>query len=310
MEAKIRIGIVDNHSTFRNALKTILCKNKGIELVLEAKNRLDFLSKLPREIDIVFIDIELFRKDQFNLIQQIKRKDKKLKIIALSFITEEHYFGNLINNGVSAILSKYTSRTELNKAINKVMQNEIYISENYNKNLINNSIKIGKMETKKVLLVDDDMDIISVAKAILTKEGFDVYTASNKTEGIRMAKEIMPDLAILDVMMTTHYEGFELAKGFKETTELKRIPILMQSSIDILMSSDYSVFDMAMNMRSQKKYKELDVLLIQDAATGKGCLDYRTADNKTHAIEVDGFIKKPIEAEFLLRTVNKLLKKQ
>jgi len=308
MKAKIKIGIVDNHSTFRDAIKLILSKDKKNEVVLEADSRLELLSKFSSDIDLVFIDIEMLRKDQFNLISQIKNKKNNTKILALSFITEELYFDKLLANGVSAILTKYTNRTELEEAIAKVMNDEIYISKNYNKSLINNNLKIGEMETKKVLLVDDDIDIITVAKAILKKEGFDVFTASNKTEGIKLAKEILPDLAILDVMMTTHYEGFELAKGFKENTELKRIPVLMQSSIDVLMATDYSVFDMAMNMRSQKEYKELDVLLIKDASTGKGCVDYRTSDNKTHSIEVEGFIKKPIEAEFLIRTVNKLLK--
>ena len=309
MNAKIKIGIVDKHSTFRNAIKVILSKNTKFEINLEAETRLDLLSKFKNNVDILFIDIEMLRKDQFDLIHQLQHKNKSLKIIALSFITEELYFENLLKNGVNAIISKYTSRTELNDAINKVLDNEIYISKNYNTNLINNSLKISDMETKKVLLVDDDIDIITVAKAILKKEGFDVYTASNKTEGIKLAKEIKPDLAILDVMMTTHYEGFELAKSFKDIPELKRVPVLMQSSIDVLMATDYSVFDMAMNMRSQREYKELDVLLIKDASTGKGCVDYRTSDNKTHAIEVEGFIKKPIEAEYLINTVNKLLKK-
>jgi len=308
MEAKIRIGIVDRHLTFRNALKVILSKSANLEIVLESETRLELLSLFKSDVDIIFIDIEILRKDQFDLIYQLKQKNIDVKIIALSFITEEIYFENLLTNGVNAIISKYTNRIELNDAIEKVLKNQIYISKNYNKNLINNNLKIDKMETKKVLLVDDDIDIITVAKAILTKEGFEVYTASDKTEGLKLAKEVMPDIAILDVMMTTHYEGFELAKTFKDTPEFKKIPVLMQSSIDILMSSDYSVIDMALNMRSQKQYKELDVLLIQNSATGKGCVDYRTSDNKTHAIEVEGFIKKPIEAEYLINTVNKLLK--
>jgi CheY-like chemotaxis protein len=164
------------------------------------------------------------------------------------------------------------------------------------------------METKKVLLVDDDIDIITVAKAILTKEGFEVYTASNKIEGLKKAKEVMPDIAVLDVMMTTYFEGFELAKGFKDDEQLKRIPVVIQSSIDVLISSDYSVIDMAKNMRAQAQYKELDVLLIKDITTGKGGIDYRTNDNKSHWVEVEGFMKKPIESNILLNTINKILK--
>lgn len=308
METKVKIGIVDEHQVFRNAIKAIISKYEQYELTLEAENRLDFTVQLSSQVDVVFIDIEMLIKDQYNLIRQAKLRNKKIKIIALSLITDEHYFGQLINSGVRGIISKHTSRKVLVESIEQVMQNKIYISDNYNKTLVDNSIKIGKMETKKVLLVDDDIDIITVAKAILTKEGFEVYTASNKVEGLKKAKEIMPDIAILDVMMTTYFEGFELAKGFKDDESLKRIPVVIQSSIDVLISSDYSVIDMAKNMRTQAQYKELDVLLIKDINTGKGGIDYRTNDNKSHWVEVEGFMKKPIESSILLNTINKILK--
>lgn len=307
MTTKVKIGIVDKSNTFRTAIKNILSKNEQIEICLEAESRLDFIGQLNNHLDLVFIDSEMLIKDQYNLVRQAKLQNKTIKIIALSFNTEELYFGKLINFGVNGILSKLTSKTELNQAIESVMNGKRYISDNFNKTLVNNSIKMGKMETKKVLLVDDDIDIITVAKAILKKEGFDVYTASNKTEGLKMAKEIMPDAAILDVMMTTHFEGFELAKGFKEETHLKRIPVLIQSSIDVLISSDNSVIDMAKNMRNQAEYKELDVLLIKDITTGKGGIDYKGTDGKSHWVEVEGFIKKPVDANHLVNNLNRLL---
>lgn len=304
---KIRIGIVDKHPVFRNALKKVIDKKDTLDIVLESDSRLDFNSKYEGNINILMIDIEMLLQDQYNLVSQTKLNNPDLKIIALSFITDELYFTKLLNNGVNAIISKHTNRNEVYKAIESVIQGETYFSENYNINLINNNIKISKMETKKVLLVDDDMDIITVAKAVLKKEGFEVYSASNKTEGLKLANEIMPDIAILDVMMTTHYEGFEIAKGFKENPNLKHIPVLMQSSIDVLISTDDSVYDMAKDMRNKAQYKELDVLLIKDLSTGHGCVDYKTADNKSHLIKVEGFIKKPIESEYLINTVNKLL---
>lgn len=308
METRTKIGIVDRHSTYRDAIKTVLRKNKNVEVVLEAQSRLDFIGKLSDQLDVVFIDVEMLLKDKSNLIQQARLENPHVKIIALSFITEEERFGKLILKGINGILSKHTNRLELNEAIEVVMQGKIYVSENFNKTLINNSIKINKMETKKVLLVDDDIDIITVAKAILTKEGYEVYSASNKTEGLKKAKEVMPDLAILDVMMTSHYEGFELARGFKDDAELKRIPVMIQSSIDVLISSDNSVISMAKNMRNQAQYKELNVLLIKDINTGKGGIDYLTNDKKSHWVEVEGFMKKPIEANILINSVAKYLK--
>jgi DNA-binding NarL/FixJ family response regulator len=307
----VRIGITEKHEVYRKAMIKLLGKNKAYELVLEANSRLDFLSQYGHAdggvIDVLLIDIDILLKDQYNLIRQTKRSNPKLKILALVFNTDSIYYQGLFRSGIDGIVTKHGGSKLFSKAIDTVLNGAYFLPDDMDQEMVNNILKQSKMETKKILLVDDDIDIITVAKAILKKEGFEVYTASNKVEGIKMAKDIRPDLAILDVMMTTHFEGFELAKAFKDDTDLKRIPVMMQSSIDILISSDYSVFDMAKSMRSQAQYKELDVLLIKDNHSGEGCVDYRTADNKNHSIKVEGFIKKPIEAEFLVNQVNKLL---
>ena len=53
----------------------------------------------------------------------------------------------------------------------------------------------------KVLIVDDDVDILEFVTLNLSNEGFKVYTASNGLEAIQRATDIAPDLIILDVMM-------------------------------------------------------------------------------------------------------------
>ena len=65
---------------------------------------------------------------------------------------------------------------------------------------------------KKILVVDDDAIILDALSTILVTEGYKVITSDNKKEAFKLAKAALPDLAILDVMMATHYEGFELAK--------------------------------------------------------------------------------------------------
>ena len=59
------------------------------------------------------------------------------------------------------------------------------------------------METKKILIVDDDIDVITIIETILKKEGYTVISANDKKEGMKKIREEKPDLAILDVMMTT-----------------------------------------------------------------------------------------------------------
>jgi CheY-like chemotaxis protein len=164
------------------------------------------------------------------------------------------------------------------------------------------------MEKKKILIVDDDVDVIAVIQTILENEGFEVISANNKIEGVQKAKEHKPALAILDVMMTTHFEGFELAKELYEEPSLKNMPRLMQTSIDVLPTNNQDVISMARELRKNPEYKELEVLLIEDPKTKKAGIDYRTKDGKNVWVPVDGFLHKPVDSKKLLPEINRLVK--
>ena len=163
------------------------------------------------------------------------------------------------------------------------------------------------MESKKILIVDDDIDVITIIETILKKEGFSVISATNKVEGMQKIKEEKPDLAILDVMMTTHYEGFELAKELTEDPELKNMPVLMQTSIDILTTTKPDVQSMAREFRKNPGFKELHVLLVKDINTGKAGVDYLSEDGNSIWFPVDGFVRKPVDANKVVPEIKKIL---
>ena len=170
-----------------------------------------------------------------------------------------------------------------------------------------NPLKNDPLETKKILIVDDDIDIITVVKAILSKEGYTVISASDKVEGFKLAYKEKPDLAILDVMMTTQFEGFELAKEFSENPEFAHMPVLMMTSIDVLTTTKAAVQEMAREFRQDPNYRELDVLLIRDVITGKAGIDYRTEKGPSVSLPVDGFLRKPVDGKKLVPAVQQLL---
>ncbi len=165
------------------------------------------------------------------------------------------------------------------------------------------------METKKkILLVDDDIDIITVLKAILTKEGYEVVSANNKKEGLEMLRSERPNLAILDVMMTTHYEGFEMAQEILNNPEFKDIPFLIQSSIDILVTSKASVQEMAREYRKDPNFKDLQVILVKNITDGSAGIDYKGEDGQTYWFPVRGFIRKPVDGPKIIEEVTKHIK--
>jgi CheY-like chemotaxis protein len=165
------------------------------------------------------------------------------------------------------------------------------------------------MNTQKILIVDDDVDIINVITTILENEGFEVFSANNKEDGLNLARRENPDLAILDVMMTTHYEGFELAEALINEPALKNLPILMQTSIEVFTTTKESVREMAREFRMDPKYKELQVILMKDIVSGKAGIDYRNDDGRTVWLPVDGFLKKPVNSNKLLPEIKSLLNK-
>ncbi|HEY3372938.1 MAG TPA: response regulator transcription factor [Prolixibacteraceae bacterium] len=87
----------------------------------------------------------------------------------------------------------------------------------------------------KILLVDDEVDILEFISYNLEKEGYKVYTAKNGAEAIKVAEKTLPDLIILDVMMPE-------MDGIAACEEIRRIPALQHTMIAFLTArgEDYS----------------------------------------------------------------------
>ena len=85
------------------------------------------------------------------------------------------------------------------------------------------------MEHKKILLIDDEQDILEILTYNLKKEGYAVFTADNGNDGIAKAKEIVPDLILLDVMMPEK-DGIETCQDLRRIPELESTLIVFLSA--------------------------------------------------------------------------------
>jgi CheY-like chemotaxis protein len=85
-------------------------------------------------------------------------------------------------------------------------------------------------DKKKILIVDDEADLLDVLGKRLTTEGYSVITADNGINGISLAKSECPDLLILDVMMPK-MGGEEVAEKLKENPTTKDIPIIFLTAL-------------------------------------------------------------------------------
>jgi len=84
---------------------------------------------------------------------------------------------------------------------------------------------------KQILIVDDDRDVFESMKIVLESEGYVVDWATNGAEALQKAKAARPDLMILDVMMNSDDEGFQVTYKMKQDSELAGIPIVMVTSV-------------------------------------------------------------------------------
>lgn len=79
---------------------------------------------------------------------------------------------------------------------------------------------------KKILIVDDEQDIVESLKFVLESCGYTCYCAYNGEDGLKLARQIVPDLIVLDVMMP-RINGYKISRLLKFDAKYKNIPILM-----------------------------------------------------------------------------------
>ncbi len=121
----------------------------------------------------------------------------------------------------------------------------------------------------KVLIVDDDPDIVEASQLFLEKEGHQIETASSRREGMLKVDSFKPDLLILDVMMEQPDDGFVMAQDLRR--QGKTFPILMLTSV----------------------------------ASASGL----AFDKDSEMVPVDDFQAKPVEPAILVKKVAELLKR-
>jgi len=82
----------------------------------------------------------------------------------------------------------------------------------------------------KILLVDDDPDIRDSLRIVLEGNGYTVQAAGNGREALAALEAQVPDLMLLDIMMATDTEGFDLAFELKNQPKFENLPIIILTS--------------------------------------------------------------------------------
>ncbi|MEJ2053730.1 MAG: response regulator [Calditrichaceae bacterium] len=87
------------------------------------------------------------------------------------------------------------------------------------------------MATKKILIIDDDIDLVEAMRLTLESAGFEVIDAQDGKKGFEKIVADKPDLVILDVMMRTQDEGFHVAYEIRNNPDTRDIPLIMLTAV-------------------------------------------------------------------------------
>lgn len=84
----------------------------------------------------------------------------------------------------------------------------------------------------KILIVEDDVQLLKAYEMLLTTEGYEVLTAAAGQIGYALAKSEKPDLIILDIMLPGGMNGFDVLEQLKLFEDTKNIPVLVMTNLE------------------------------------------------------------------------------
>ncbi len=130
------------------------------------------------------------------------------------------------------------------------------------------------MKSMKVLIIDDDVDSLAIARLRLKKDGYIIESAGNGEEGLVKASDWNPDLILLDVQMPGR-SGFEVCEELKSDQELCNIPVIFLSAADDIsekvrgldlgavdyVTKPFDIFELRARVRAALRTKRLQDLL-------------------------------------------------
>ncbi|MGD8744245.1 MAG: response regulator [Candidatus Woesebacteria bacterium] len=88
----------------------------------------------------------------------------------------------------------------------------------------------SKTQTKKLLLIEDDVMLVNMYKAKFVNEGYEIESATDGKNGLALVPQVNPDLVILDLMLP-RLSGIEVLEELKKDEKLKNIPVVVLTNL-------------------------------------------------------------------------------
>ncbi len=164
------------------------------------------------------------------------------------------------------------------------------------------------MPSTKILLVEDERDLLELLKYNLDREGFEVFTAETGEDGLKQVRTQTPDLILLDLMLPS-MGGLEVCRSLKGRSETAEIPVIMLTAkgeeSDVVLGLEFGADDY---VRKPFSPRELIARIRAVLRRGTTVTEAKTRiesdgivlDRERHEVEVDGSLIELTRSEFRL----------
>lgn len=179
----VRVMIADDHSMIREGLKQLLELEGDFQVIEEACDGVECLEKLTKITpDILLLDINMPKMNGLEVLQKMKEKRMKVKVLVLTVHNEVEYLLKAVDIGINGYLLKDSESAELKKAILTVVNGEDYIQTSLIPLLNAKMIDRNKDNVKIESLTRREMDVLKLlAVGMYNKEVAEKLNISERT---------------------------------------------------------------------------------------------------------------------------------
>jgi two-component system response regulator NreC len=186
--AKINVLIVDDHTIFRESLRSLLKDVEGIEVVGEAEDGVQAVVKtMQLKPDVVLMDIAMPNVNGMEATRQIKRQNPLVKVLILTMYETEQYIFEMLRAGASGYIPKRAPARELISAIQAVSQGDAFLYPSVAKKVVDGYLEqfkaAAKVEDYKRLTERERQILCLIAEGKTNKEMANLLGISVRTVG-------------------------------------------------------------------------------------------------------------------------------
>ena len=159
---KITVAIADDHSLLRNALAKLINTFEGYSIIIEADNGKDLRNKILQHVvpDIVMLDVNMPEMDGFETTQWLHKTYPQVKVLALSMFSDEKTIIKMFRVGPKAYLLKNTDPDDLKKALDSLIDKNVYLSEYVSGKLVSGLHQDMEGQVKEIVLNEKEKEFL------------------------------------------------------------------------------------------------------------------------------------------------------